>query len=93
MLFRSTLEVEGSIPDYDSSRYVVEFDVHFLSSHGYESRTNYSFYLKNFDAGNVKMTYYENNGKFVFTAEEYGIYGDYDEYWIDGLEFIGIDEF
>lgn len=78
--YKYIMEIEGTLADnIDLSKYWVFISFRFMNHY---SSVSDSYLLGNDSDAVVNTSFQENGGKFTFTAEQYGIYADFDEYMI-----------
>ena len=76
--YKYTIEAEGSLPE----NFNVTFQLDFMNKYAYYNR----IYGSNVIFSGTNVTSYSENGRnFIFTADQYDIYSDCDEYMIEDI--------
>lgn len=89
--YKYALVVEGTVPEHVENPpyiYGAAISITYLRSTGDIVPQSIVYTLLEDEQNDfINSTYTENNGDFILTAEQYGLFCDYDEYYINELSF------
>ena len=85
--FKYTLEIKGKVPDFSNVPNDTDPSLTLVYvSKDKDSSAAASYYFENEDGGKQEATYSVEGDDFTLTVNQYGIYSDYEYFFIEALE-------